>query len=194
MPLVTKADGTKFGKTAGGNVWLDAQLTSPYEMYQFFLNTADADVVKFLKYFTFLSHDEINQLAEEVEKNPHLRLAQKTLAKEVVTFVHGKEAYEQALKITESLFHGDIKALNAEEIETGFKGLPSITIDEEVNIVDLLVMCKAATSKREAREFLNNNSISINGDKVNNLDLIVTRDIALDGKFVIILRGKKIIS
>lgn len=191
MPLVTKADGTKFGKTAGGNVWLDATLTTPYEMYQFFLNTADADVIQFLKYFTFLSKAEIEKLAEEVEKNPHLREAQKTLAKEIVNFVHGEAAYKQALKITESLFHGDIKALNAEEIETGFKDLPSITIDNDVNIVDLLVMCNAATSKRQAREFLSNNSISINGEKVNNLDLIISRDMAIDGKFVIILRGKK---
>lgn len=191
MPLVTKADGTKFGKTAGGNIWLDEKLTSPYEMYQFFLNTSDDDVVKLLKYFTFLSHEEINRLEEKVKTEPHLREAQKSLAKEVVTLVHGEKAFIQALKITESLFSGDIKTLTGEEIETGFKGVPSITIDEEVNIVDLLVMCGAASSKRQAREFINNNSIAINGDKINDLQLVINKEMALDNKFVIILRGKK---
>ncbi|HEY8364411.1 MAG TPA: tyrosine--tRNA ligase [Haloplasmataceae bacterium] len=191
MPLVTKADGTKFGKTAGGAIWLDENLTTPYEMYQFFLNTSDDDVVKFLKYFTFLSHEEIEQLAEKVKTEPHLRIAQKVLAKEVVTLVHGNEAFEEALKITENLFNGDIKALTSKEIETGFKGLPSITIDNNTNIVDLLVMCGAASSKRQAREFINSNSIALNGDKINDLDLTVSKDLAIDGKYLIILRGKK---
>ncbi len=191
MPLVTKADGTKFGKTAGGAIWLDANLTTPYEMYQFFLNTSDDDVVKFLKYFTFLSHEEIERLEESVKTEPHLRTAQKQLAKEVVTLVHGKKAFEQALKITDSLFNGDIKSLTGEEIATGFKGLPSISLAEETNIVDLLVMCGAATSKRQAREFITNNSVSVNGEKINDLELKVNKDLAIDSKYVIILRGKK---
>jgi tyrosyl-tRNA synthetase len=191
IPLVTKADGTKFGKTAGGSVWLDALLTTPYEMYQFFLNSSDNDVVKFLKYFTFLTREEIEILEAKVVSEPHLRAAQKALAEEVVKLVHGEKAFKQALKITDSLFNGDIRSLNGEEIETGFKGLPSITVTEKTNIVDLLVMCGAATSKRQAREFLNNNSISINGEKVNDLNLNVDKEIAIDEKFVIILRGKK---
>src|SRR5690554_3250708 len=111
FPLVTKADGTKFGKTAGGSIWLDEKLTTPYEMYQFFLNTSDEDVVKFLKYFTFLSHEEINHLEVKVKMEPHKREAQKTLAKEVVSLVHSEKAFKQALKITDSLFNGNIKSL-----------------------------------------------------------------------------------
>ena len=125
MPLVTKADGTKFGKTAGGAVWLDRTKTTPYEMYQFLINTADEDVIKFLKNFTFLSKEEIEAIEVEFKAAPHERLAQKTLAKEVVTIVHGQEAYEQALKITQALFSGNLSALTAEEIEVGFKDVPS---------------------------------------------------------------------
>lgn len=191
MPLVTKADGTKFGKTAGGAIWLDAKLTSPYEMYQFFLNTSDDDVIKFLKYFTFLSKEEIEALEEKVKTEPHLREAQKALAKEVVTLVHGKEAYEQAVKITSCLFSGDIKSLTSKEIETGLKDFPAVTFAESTNIVDALVMCGAATSKRQAREFLSSNAIQINGEKVNDINFMISKDIAIDGKFVIVLRGKK---
>jgi tyrosyl-tRNA synthetase len=191
VPLVTKSDGTKFGKSADGAVWLDPKKTTPYEMYQFLINTSDDDVMKFLKIFTFLSHEELDALEEKVKTEPHLREAQKALAKEVVTFVHGEKAYLQALKITESLFSGDVKSLDAEEIETGFKGMPSIELAEPTNIVDLLVMCGAASSKRQAREFLGNNSVALNGDKVNDLELIVNQDVAIDSKYVIIRRGKK---
>lgn len=191
MPLVTKADGTKFGKTAGGAVWLDAKKTTPYEMYQFFLNTADSDVVKLLKYFTFLSHQEIERLEKCVEEQPHLREAQKNLAKEVVILVHGEKAFRQSLNITESLFNGNIKTLNANEIEEGLKGVPSIAISQNVNIVDLLVNCTVAKSKRQAREFLANNSISINGDKINSIDFTISREIAIENKYIVIKRGKK---
>jgi tyrosyl-tRNA synthetase len=191
VPLVTKSDGTKFGKSADGAVWLDAKKTTPYEMYQFLINTPDDDVMKFLKIFTFLSHEELDALEEKVKTEPHLREAQKALAKEVVTFVHGEKDYLQALKITESLFSGDVKSLDAEEIETGFKGMPSIELAEPTNIVDLLVMCGAASSKRQAREFLGNNSVALNGDKVNDLELMVNQEVAIDSKYVIIRRGKK---
>ncbi|MDE5977736.1 MAG: tyrosine--tRNA ligase [Turicibacter sp.] len=191
MPLVTKSDGTKFGKTAGGAVWLDRTKTTPYEMYQFLINTADEDAVKFLKYFTFLSQDEIKAIEEAFIAAPHERLAQKTLAKEVVTLVHGQEAYEQALKITQALFSGDLSALSAEEIEVGFKDVPSVELEENLNLVDTLVFSKAASSKREAREFINNNSISINGEKVNELEFIVSKEQAIGGKFTVIRRGKK---
>ena len=168
MPLVTKADGTKFGKTAGGAVWLDRKKTSPYELYQFLINTADEDVVKFLKYFTFLTKEEIEAVEAEFKEAPHLRHGQKVLAREVVTLVHGVEAYEQALKITEALFSGNLAGLTAEEIEVGFKDVPSVELAEDLNLVDALVFAKAASSKRESREFINNNSILINGEKVNN--------------------------
>lgn len=191
MPLVTKADGTKFGKTAGGAVWLDRKKTSPYELYQFLINTADDDVVKFLKYFTFLTKEEIEAVEAEFKEAPHLRHGQKVLAREVVTLVHGAEAYEQALKITEALFSGNLSALSAEEIEVGFKDVPSVELGEELNLVDVLVFAKAASSKRESREFINNNSISINGEKVNDLEFMVSKENAIGGKFTVIRRGKK---
>ena len=191
MPLVTKADGTKFGKTAGGAVWLDRNKTTPYEMYQFLINTADEDVIKFLKYFTFLSQEEIATIEEAFKAAPHERLAQKTLAKEVVTIVHGQEAYEQALKITQALFSGNLSELSAEEIEVGFKDVPSVELAENLNLVDALVFTKAASSKRESREFINNNSISINGEKVNDLEFTVSKENAIGGKFTVIRRGKK---
>ena len=191
MPLVTKADGTKFGKTAGGAVWLDRNKTSPYELYQFFINTADEDVVKFLKYFTFLTKEEIEAVEAEFKEAPHLRHGQKVLAREVVTLVHGVEAYEQALKITEALFSGNLAGLTAEEIEVGFKDVPSVELAEDLNLVDALVFAKAASSKRESREFINNNSILINGEKVNNLEFIVSKENAIGGKFTVIRRGKK---
>ena len=191
MPLVTKADGTKFGKTAGGAVWLDRNKTTPYEMYQFLINTADEEVIKFLKYFTFLSQEEIATIEEAFKAAPHERLAQKTLAKEVVTIVHGQEAYEQALKITQALFSGNLSELTAEEIEVGFKDVPSVELAENLNLVDALVFTKAASSKRESREFINNNSISINGEKVNDLEFTVSKENAIGGKFTVIRRGKK---
>lgn len=191
MPLVTKADGTKFGKTAGGAVWLDRKKTSPYELYQFLINTADADVVKFLKYFTFLTKEEIEAVEAEFNEAPHLRYGQKVLAREVVTLVHGGEAYEQALKITEALFSGNLVTLTAEEIEVGFKDVPSVELAEDLNLVDALVFAKAASSKRESREFINNNSISINGEKVNDLEFMVAKENAIGGQFTVIRRGKK---
>jgi len=191
IPLITKSDGTKFGKTESGAVWLDSEKTTPYEMYQFFINTADADVIKFLKYYTFLSKEEIEKIEAEFNKAPHERLAQKVLAEEVVTFVHGKEAYLQAKKISEVLFSGDIRSLDASEIAIGFKDVPSIEAKEDKNIIDLLVEVKAASSKREAREFLKNNAISVNGEVQNLFDFIVSKENAIEGKFTIIKRGKK---
>ncbi|ERJ13632.1 tyrosine--tRNA ligase [Haloplasma contractile] len=191
MPLVTKADGTKFGKTAGGAVWLDPVLTTPYEMYQFFLNTADADVVKFLKFFTFLSKDDIEALETSLNETPHLREAQRALAKELVTLVHGEEAYTKAIKITDALFKGDIAELNSEEIEEGFKDVPSLEVKEDMGLIDLLVELNAASSKRQSREFIKNNSISINGEKQSDLNFVVSKTGAIEGKFTVIRRGKK---
>lgn len=191
MPLVTKSDGTKFGKTAGGAIWLDREKTTPYEMYQFLINTADEDVIKFIKYFTFLTTEEIQALEAEFKEAPHLRLAQKSLAKEVVTLVHGEAAYEQALKITSALFSGQIKDLTPDEIESGFKDVPSIELSENLNLVDALVAAKAASSKREAREFISSNSISINGVRVADLAHLISKEAAIEGKFTVVRRGKK---
>ncbi|MGP4073653.1 tyrosine--tRNA ligase [Piscibacillus sp. B03] len=192
IPLITKADGSKFGKTAGGAIWLDPEKTSPYEFYQFWLNADDRDVIKFLKYFTFLSLDEINELEKEVQKRPEERVAQRRLAEEMTTLVHGEEALEQAIKISNALFKGDIKALNKTEIEAGFKDVPTHNLEEnEKGLVDLLVEAKISSSKRQAREDVKNGAIYINGDREQDLQYIVDDKDKLDDAFTVIRRGKK---
>jgi len=192
IPLMLKADGTKFGKTAGGAVWLDPNKTTPYEFYQFWANTDDRDVVKYLKYFTFLSKEEIEALAEKVETEPHKREAQKALAEEMTRFVHGEEALEQAKRITAALFSGDIRSLTADEIEQGFKEMPTFTAGREPkNIVEWLVDVGIVPSKRQAREDLAAGAIHLNGDRVTDLELEVTEEHAIGGRFIIIRKGKK---
>ena len=191
MPLLTKKDGTKFGKTNGQAIWLDRNKTSPYEMYQFFVNVEDEKVIDYLKFLTFLSKEEIEELEKSNNENPHLREAHKKLAEEVITFLHGHEAYEEAVRITEALFSGNIKELNVSEIENAFKDVPNFDINEDKNLVDLLVEAKICSSKREAREFVSNNSISVNGDKINDLDFVVTKSTTLGDKYIVIRRGKK---
>jgi tyrosyl-tRNA synthetase len=192
IPLVTKADGTKFGKTEGGAIWLDREKTSPYEFYQFWINTDDRDVVKYLKYFTFLSQAEIEQFEQEVINAPEKRMAQKALAEEVTKLVHGEDALEQAIKISAALFSGDIKQLTGNEILEGFKDVPSTKIEEaEINLVDLLIEAKIAPSKRQAREDITNGAIYINGDRVQELDKVISNEDKIDGQFTVIRRGKK---
>lgn len=191
VPLVTKSDGTKFGKSESGAVWLDPKKTSPYQFYQFWINTSDQDVVKRLKQFTFLSKEETERVVAEWEQAPHQRLAQKVLAKEITTLVHGQEAYEQALRVTEALFSGKVQELSLEEIEMGFEGIPSVELAEDTNIIDALVMVKAASSKREAREFIQNGAVLINGVQEKSLEYTITKDNALGGKYTIVRRGKK---
>ena len=191
MPLLTKADGTKFGKSEGGAIWLDKEKTTPYEMYQFLINAEDSKVIDYLKFLTFLSKEEIEKIAAEQEKEPEKRIAHKALAKEVITFIHGSEAYNEALRISESLFSGDIKNLSGKEIEMAFKGLDKLIINKDMNIVDFLVEFNICSSKREAREFVTNNSISVNGEKITDLEFMINKDIAIDNKYVIVRRGKK---
>lgn len=191
VPLITDSTGKKLGKSEGNAIWLDKNKTSSYELYQFFLNVEDCMVIDYLKKYTFLSKEEIDKLAESTEKEPEKRLAHKTLAKEIVTFLHGEEAYEEAINITNSLFSGNIKNLSSKEIMQAFKGLEAYEIAEAKNIVDLLVESKICSSKREAREFVQNGSIYINGEKNNNLETIIDKNIAIDNKYVIIRRGKK---
>ncbi|MEK5331747.1 MULTISPECIES: tyrosine--tRNA ligase [unclassified Lysinibacillus] len=192
IPLVTKADGTKFGKTAGGAVWLDSKKTSPYEFYQFWINAADADVIKYLKIFTFLTREEIDALAASVEEEPHLRKAQKALAEEMTRLIHGQEALDQAIRITAALFSGDLKALSAEEMKDAFKDVPSIEMAKEAkNIVDLLVEAGISSSKRQAREDVTNGAISVNGEKITDLEYIVDEKDRLEDAFSIVRRGKK---
>lgn len=192
IPLVTKSDGTKFGKTEGGAIWLDDEKTSPYELYQFLINTDDRDVVKFLKYFTFLSHDEINGLAEEVDNSPEKRVAQRRLAEEVTKLVHGEEALNQAIKISEALFSGDIAKLNASEIRQGFKDVPSFECNEtEISLLDLLVTAKITPSKRQGREDIQNGAVYVNGERTTELEKMITKADRIEGQFTIIRRGKK---
>lgn len=193
IPLVTKADGTKFGKTESGAVWLDPEKTSPYEFYQFWINTADADVVKYLKFFTFLSREEIEALEQSIEAEAHLRKAQKALAEEMTRLIHGEEALNQAIKITAALFSGDVKNLTAAEIKQGFKDVPSYDhkTDEEIGLVDLLVAAKISPSKRQAREDVANGAVSINGDRVAETDYVLTEKDKIENQFTIIRRGKK---
>ncbi|MGF2144838.1 tyrosine--tRNA ligase [Vagococcus fluvialis] len=192
IPLMLKADGTKFGKTAGGAIWLDPEKTSPYEFYQFWLNQDDRDVVRYLKFFTFLTQEEIEDLAKKVETEPHKREAQKTLAREMTLFVHGKEALADALTITEALFSGDVKQLTAHQIEDGFKNMPNVTAKKEAtNIVDWLVETAIEPSKRQAREDVENGAISINGDKVTDTSIEINPASAINETFMIVRKGKK---
>lgn len=192
VPLITKADGTKFGKTAGGAVWLDPEKTSPYEFYQFWYNTDDRDVVKFLNYFTFLDKAELDTLAEEAETNPGARQAQKRLAEEVTKMVHGEAALEQAIKISEALFSGDVKVLTASEIEQGFKDVPTFETEKaDVQLIDLLVDAKISPSKRQAREDITNGAIYINGDRNQDVQHTVTEADRLEDTFTIIRRGRR---
>ncbi|WP_339225352.1 tyrosine--tRNA ligase [Paenibacillus sp. FSL H8-0332] len=192
IPLMLKADGTKFGKSAGGAIWLDPKQTTPYEFYQFWANTDDRDVVKYLKYFTFLSKEEIEALEEKVATEPHKREAQKALAEEMTRFVHSEELLEQAKRISAALFSGDIRSLTADEIEEGFKEMPTFTAGTETkNIVDWLVDLGVEPSKRQAREDITKGAISINGERVNELETEITAADAIGGKFIIVRKGKK---
>ncbi len=191
MPLVTTKDGKKLGKSEGNAVWLDKNLTSPYEMYQVFINAEDEMVISYLKIFTFLTPEEIIEIERRQIENPEQRIAQKALAKEVVTLVHGKEAYEKALKISEALFSGKIKNLTKEEIIEGFKEVPTFKAKENVNIIDFLVDGKIATSKREAREFVNAGSITINEEKITDEGFFIDKDFAIEGEILVVRRGKK---
>ncbi|WMT43513.1 tyrosine--tRNA ligase [Paenibacillus sp. D2_2] len=192
IPLMLKADGTKFGKTAGGAIWLDPNKTTPFEFYQFWANQDDRDVIRYLKFFTFLTKEEIDALEEKVQTEPHKREAQRVLAEEMTRFVHSEEALAQAKKITEALFSGDIKALTADEIEQGFKEMPTFQASKEAkNIVDWLVEVGIEPSKRQAREDITSGAITLNGDKVTDTEMTLTEEHSIEGRFIIIRKGKK---
>ena len=191
MPLVLDEQGNKIGKSEGNAVWLDKEKTSPYALYQYLLNTSDAIVIDHLKRLTLLSREEIEGLEKSLQEEPHLRLAHKALAREVICDVHGKEEYEKVLKISEALFSGNLKELTGEEIKEAFLNIPSSEVNEDKNIIDLLVETEICSSKREAREFVGNNSISINGEKVNDLEFIIKKDNAIVDNYTIIRKGKK---
>lgn len=192
IPLVTKADGTKFGKTESGAIWLDPEKTTPYEFYQFWINTADADVIKYLKFFTFLSKETIEALEASMQEEAHLRKAQKALGEEMTKMIHGEAALEQALKITEALFSGEIKNLTASEIKQGFKDVPTYKHEEgDAVLVDLLVAANIVTSKRQAREDITNGAVYINGERKQELDYVLGEEDRIENQFTVIRRGKK---
>ena len=193
VPLITDATGKKFGKSEGNAVWLNADKTSPYEMYQFWMNVMDDDAVRFLKIFTFLSLDEIETIRQQFEAAPHERLAQKILAREVVSLVHGEKAYQEALNITEQLFAGNIKNLSVKELKQGLRGVPNYQVKEEdsLNIVDLLVVAGVVNSKRQAREDVQNGAIYLNGDRIQDLDYALSDTDKLENELTVIRRGKK---
>ncbi len=191
MPLVVDKYGNKFGKSEGNALWLDKNKTTSYELYQYLINVDDEMVIDYLKIFTFLPPEEINKLEKKHKENPHLREAHIALAREIITDIHGEKAFLEAEKISKTLFTGDIGNLNGQQIEEAFKGITPYEITEEKNIVDLLVETNAASSKRQAREFLANNSITINGKKVTDETLKVTENEFIEQKYLVIRRGKK---
>ena len=191
MPLILDESGNKIGKSEGNALWLDKNKTSSYELYQWLINSSDEKVYEYLKVFTFLSKDEIEDVMKKHLEKPEERLAQKTLAKEFIVDLHGEEEYEKALKITNALFSGDIKKLNEEELKDAMHGVDTKTINEEKNIVDFLVDTNILSSKREAREFISNGSISINGERITDLELLVNKEKALYNKYIVVRRGKK---
>ena len=191
MPLITKSDGTKFGKSEGGAVWLDKNKTSSYQMYQFLINSEDSKVIDYLKKLTFLTKEEIEELEVSLANEPHLRKSHKALAKAVITDLHGEEEYNKAIKLAEALFSGKVGDLTVEEIEMGFEGIPTLDLTEDVNLIDALVMVKAASSKREAREFIQNGAVLVNGNQEKSLEFVVSKEKAIGNKYTIIRRGKK---
>jgi tyrosyl-tRNA synthetase len=199
-PLMTKADGGKFGKTEKGNVWLDPRKTSPYQFYQFWLNAADADAEKYMKTFTLLDRQVINALVTEHAAAPHLRTLQKRLAKEITCFVHGEDNYNFAVKASEILFSNDtadiLKALNEEQLLQVMEGVPAMEypkaqLDAGIDIVSFLAATNVFPSKGEAKKMLTGGGVSINKQKVEGADTTVTADLLLNGKYLLVQKGKK---
>ncbi|GAB2025271.1 tyrosine--tRNA ligase [Lactovum odontotermitis] len=193
-PIITDSTGKKFGKSEGNAVWLDPTKTTPFQMYQFWLNVDDEDAVKLLKIFTFLPLDEIAQIEADFNANRGSRSAQKILAKEVVTMVHGQEAFEHALHVTDVLFGGgNLKELDAESISSGLHAVPHYAVkpDEDLNMVELLVNSGIEASKRQAREDIENGAIYVNGERQQSLDFVVSDSDKIDGQLTVIRKGKK---
>ena len=191
MPLVTDSNGVKFGKTEGNALWLDKNKTSSYELYQYLINLEDSMIISYLKKLTFLSKEEIEEIEKSHKERPELREAHKILAREIITDIHGKEEYEKAIKISDTLFKGNFNDLTNQELEEAFKGNEIKGIELNKNILDILVEMNVATSKRQAREFISNNSIEIKGQKMNQMDQVIDEKHLTNGTYLIIKRGKK---
>jgi len=199
-PLITKADGGKFGKSEKGNVWLDTTKTSPYQFYQFWLNAADADAIKYIKIFTFLTKVEIDSLIEQHTGNEHQRILQKRLAEEVTCFVHSRLDYEFAVKASEILFNNDtaeiLQQLNEEQLLQVLEGIPTVTyslsqLQEGVDVVSFLADTNIFTSKGEARKMIQGGGININKIKVDSIELIINESVLLNAKYLLVQKGKK---
>ena len=191
MPLILDATGKKFGKSEGNALWLDKDKTSAYKIYQYLINSDDSKVIEYLKVFTFLSKEEIEELEAKHKEHPELREAHKALAKEIITDLHGKDEYEKAVMMSEVLFTGEFKKLDKNDLEEVLKEYNKISIEKNKNIVDMLIDMRAASSKREAREFISNNAIMINGEKINDLEYVISDKDFLYGSYIIVKRGKK---
>ena len=191
MPLVTDSTGKKFGKTEGNALWLDKNKTSSYEMYQYLINLEDSMIIQYLKMLTFLTPEEIMDIEKKHNEHPEFREAHKALAKEIITDLHGEEEYNKAVKISEALFGGSLDGLSAEDIMVGMKQVPSIELDDDIKLIDLLVDKQICSSKREAREMLTGNAISINNEKYVDENVVINKKMAIDNKVLVIRKGKK---
>ena len=191
MPLVTDSQGKKFGKSEGNALWLDKNKTSSYKLYQFFVNVEDCMVIDYLKIYTFLSKEEIEELEKKNNEHPELREAHKRLAKEIITFLHGEEEYNKAVKLAESLFNNKFKDLSKEDIVELFGNQDTKEVKSNVNIIDFITEIGAVKSKREAREFITNGAISINGEKVDSIETLINDDMYIDNTYIVVKRGKK---
>ena len=191
MPLILDKYGNKFGKSEGNALWLDKNKTSSYELYQYLINTDDEMVIHYLKVFTFLSKEEIEAIEKEQLQHPESRVAQKALAREIITDLHGKEEFEKAEEMSQLLFSGNIQKLSVNDLKIGLKDVPHFEITEEINLVEFLVNHKIASSKREAREWITAGSITVNGEKITDLEFVVKKKDALEETLTIVRRGKK---
>lgn len=191
MPLVTDSQGKKFGKSEGNALWLNKEKTSSYKLYQFFINVEDSMVIDYLKIYTFLSKEEIEEYEKKNNEHPELREAHKALAREIITFLHGKEEYEKAVSLAEHLFNNKFNDLTKQDISDLFDEQDIKNVESNVNIVDMVINIGAASSKREAREFISSGAISINGEKVNDIEAQINDEMFIDDTFIVIKRGKK---
>ena len=192
VPLITKSDGTKFGKTEGGAVWLDPKKTSPYKFYQFWINTADADVYRFLKFFTFMSLEDIDALEAEDKASGKAPRAQYVLAEQVTKLVHGEAGLTAARRITDSLFNGDVSSLTEDDFaQLAQDGMPHIELDSDADLQQALVVAELVPSRGQARTMIGSNAVSLNGEKQSDAEYRFTDSDKLFGRYTLLRRGKK---
>ena len=191
MPLVTDSQGKKFGKSEGNALWLDKEKTSSYKLYQFFVNVEDSMVIDYLKIYTFLSKEEIEELEKKNNEHPELREAHKALAREIITFLHGKEEYDRAVNLAEHLFQNKFQDLSKKDIEDLFSSEEIKEVEAGKNILEIAVEVGAASSKREAREFVGNGAISVNGEKITDIEKVIDDSMFIEDTYLVIKRGKK---